>query len=72
MKYYHAKRGGNGIALSIIELGARRGWVINTTTWPPYPQEKRTIAHHTAGLDSGAVWTSRENLAPTAVRTPGK
>jgi len=45
MKYYHAERGGNGIALPIIKLGARRRWVVNTTTQLPYPQEKGTITH---------------------------
>jgi hypothetical protein len=35
MKYYHAERGSNGIALAIIELVARRGWVVNATTCLP-------------------------------------
>jgi len=72
MKYYHTERGGNVIALSIIKLGARRGWVVNTTTQPLYPQEKRTITHHTAGWDSWPMWTSKENLVPTGVQTPVK
>jgi len=72
MKYYHAERGGNGIALAIIKLVARRGWVVNATTCPPYPQEKRTFTHCTAGWDSGSVWTSQENLTPTGVQTPVK
>jgi hypothetical protein len=32
-------RGGRGIALLILDLGARRGWVVSTTPRPLYPQE---------------------------------
>jgi len=64
MKYYHAERGGNGIAPPIIKLSARRGWVVNTTTRPPYPQEKRNITHRTAGWDSRPMWTSKKISPP--------
>jgi hypothetical protein len=37
-----AQRGSRGIAL-LFNLGARRGWVVNATTWPLYPQERDPI-----------------------------
>jgi hypothetical protein len=67
----HAEREGNGKALPIIDLGARRGWAINTTQMP-YPQEKRTSTHCTARWDSEPEWANTENLSPTGVLTPVK
>jgi hypothetical protein len=67
-----SERGGNGIVLPIISLSARRGWVVNTTTWLPYLQEKGTSTPCTAAWDLGPVWSSTENLAPTGVQTPVK
>jgi hypothetical protein len=32
-----AQRGSRGIALLILDLGARRGWVVSTTPRPVYP-----------------------------------
>jgi hypothetical protein len=50
-------RGSQGIALLILNLGTRRGWVVSTTPWLLYPQ-KRPGTHCTerwvgprAGLD---------------------
>jgi hypothetical protein len=40
--------GGRGIALLFLGLGARRGWVVNTTPRPLYPQE-RPGTHCTGG-----------------------
>jgi hypothetical protein len=37
-----------GIALLIPDLGARRGWVVSTTSWPLYPRE-RPGTHCTGG-----------------------
>jgi hypothetical protein len=34
-----AHRGSRGIALLILHLGARRGWVVSTTPRPLYPRE---------------------------------
>jgi hypothetical protein len=42
-----AHRGSGSIALLILDLGARRGWVFSTTPWPPYPQERP--ANHSTG-----------------------
>jgi hypothetical protein len=41
-------RGGRGIALLILNLGTRRGWVVSTTPWPLYPRE-RPGTHSTEG-----------------------
>jgi hypothetical protein len=42
------KRRSRGIALLIIDLGARRGWVVSTTPRPLYPRE-RPGTHCTGG-----------------------
>jgi len=41
--------GGRGIALPILSLGARRGWVFNAMPQPLYPQGKRCGTHYRAG-----------------------
>jgi hypothetical protein len=42
-------RGGSrGIALLILDLGSRRGWVVSTTPRPLYPRERRGT-HCTGG-----------------------
>jgi hypothetical protein len=35
-----AEKGKRGIALLFLNLGTRWWWVVNTTPWPLYPQEK--------------------------------
>jgi hypothetical protein len=35
-----AQRGNRGIALLILNLGVRRGWVVSTTPRPLYPRER--------------------------------
>jgi hypothetical protein len=35
-----AKRWSRGVALLILNLGARRGWVVSTTPRPIYPRER--------------------------------
>jgi hypothetical protein len=37
-----------GIALSLLDLGARRGWVVSATPRPLYPRE-RPGTHYTGG-----------------------
>jgi hypothetical protein len=46
--YPKAQRGGRGIALLFLDLGARRVWVVSTTPPPPYPWE-RPGTHCTGG-----------------------
>jgi hypothetical protein len=36
---WRAQRGSRGIALLILNLGTRRGWVVSTTPRPLYPRE---------------------------------
>jgi hypothetical protein len=43
-----AQRGSRGIALLMLDLGARRGWVVSATPRPLYPQE-RPGTHCTGG-----------------------
>jgi hypothetical protein len=43
-----AQRGSRGIALLIVNLGARRGWVVSTTPRSLYPRE-RPGTHCTEG-----------------------
>jgi hypothetical protein len=40
------------IALLILDLGARRGWVVSTTPWPLYPRERPST--HCTGVWVGA------------------
>jgi hypothetical protein len=42
-----AQKGSRGIALLILDLGARRGWVVSTTPRPLYPRE--TASTHCTG-----------------------
>jgi hypothetical protein len=72
--------GGRGIARAILDLGARRWWLVNATPQPLYPRERET-AHivQVAGWASGPVWMGPqnltsfwmgpENLAPTGFRS---
>jgi hypothetical protein len=43
-----AQRGGRGIALLFLDLGASRGWVVSTMSRPLYPRE-RPGTHCTGG-----------------------
>jgi hypothetical protein len=61
--------GSRGIALLILDLGARREWVVSTTPRPLYPQE-RPGTHCTGGwVGSRPVWMCAKNLAPTGIRS---
>ena len=65
-----AHGGGRGIALPMLDPGARREWVVGAM--PPllyaWGRDLVPIVQE-AGLASGPVWMSLENLAPTRVRT---
>jgi hypothetical protein len=59
--------GSRGIALLILNLGARRVCVVSTTPRPLYPLE-RLGTHCTGGwVGPGPVWTCAKNLAPTGI-----
>jgi hypothetical protein len=56
----------------VFNLGARFGWVMNTTPRPFYPRKRDPVfIAQEAGYAPGPVWTGAENLAPTATRFPG-
>jgi hypothetical protein len=55
--------------LLILNLGARRGWVVSTTPRLLYPQE-RPGTHCTGGwVGPGPVWKCVKNLTPTGIRS---
>jgi len=57
-----------GAALHVLNLGARRGCLVNTTLWLLYLQE-RDMATHCAGSWVGLseVRMGMEHLAPTGL-----
>jgi len=38
---------------AIIDLGARKGWVVNTTIWPPYPRKTEPLPTVQLGATQG-------------------
>ena len=68
----HATKGNRGTALIFLfNLGARWGWMVNTTPWPLDPQEGELVPHvQEAGWVPGPTWTGAENLAPTGIPSP--
>jgi hypothetical protein len=61
--------GSRGIALLILNLGARRGWVVSTTPRPLYPRE-RPGTHCTGGwVGPRAGLDFAKNLALTRIRS---
>jgi hypothetical protein len=51
-----ALRGSRGIALLILILGARRGWVVSTTSRPLYPWERPNVQE--------AGWAPGRKISP--------
>jgi hypothetical protein len=65
-----AQRGSRGIALLILDLGARRVWVVSTTPRPLYPQEIPGT-HCTGGwVGPRAGLDVCEKSCPTGIRSP--
>jgi hypothetical protein len=65
-----AQRGSRGLALLLLNLGARWRWVANTTPWPLYPWEREPVPIvQQAVWAPWPVWTGAENLAPTGIRS---
>jgi hypothetical protein len=64
--------GDRGIVLLVLDLGARKGWVVITTLRPLYPGE-RTGTHCTEGWGApGPIGTCAKNIAPTGIRSPDR
>jgi hypothetical protein len=65
-----AQRGGRGIALPILNLGARRERVVSIMPWLLHSWERDPVpVVQEAEWTSGPVWMSLENLVLTRVRT---
>jgi hypothetical protein len=65
-----AQRWSRGIALLILNLGARRGWVVSTTPRPFYLGKDPVPIVQEAGWAPGPVWKCAKNLASTGIRSP--
>jgi len=63
--------GSTGIAVSLFNLWAIWGWVVNAMPWPLYPQEKYRIPIvQVAGRAPEPAWMGAETLAPTGIPSP--
>jgi hypothetical protein len=63
-----AYRGSRGIALLILNLGARWGCMVTAMTRSIYSRERDPVLIvQEAGWAPGPVWTGAENLAPTGI-----
>jgi hypothetical protein len=65
--------GGRGIALLLLDLGARRGWVVSTTPRPLYPRE-RPGTHCTGGWvgPTAGLDVCEKSRPPTGIRSPDR
>jgi hypothetical protein len=66
---------GGGVALLILDLGARRMWVVSTTPRQLYPRDRPVPIVEEAGWAPGPFWTCAENLAPRGIyffQSPGR
>jgi hypothetical protein len=60
-----------GIALSILDAGARKLWVVRVTPWPIYLRDgHQAIIVQKDGWASGPIWVVPQNLALTGVSHP--
>jgi hypothetical protein len=62
--------GSRSVALLILDLGARWGWVVSATPRSLYPRERHGIHVQEAGWTPRPVWTCAKNLAVTGIRSP--
>jgi len=59
---------GSRVIDTLLNLGIRCGWVVNTTPHLLYPgKDTRYPLYRRLG---GPIWMGRENVNPTGVRTP--
>jgi hypothetical protein len=70
------QRGSICILILIVNLGSRRGWVVNATPRPLYPWERAPVPIvEEAGWETASFWTGverRKSLAPTGVGIPDR
>jgi len=63
-----AQRAGRPTALTIHNLGAERGWVVNAQPWPLYHRERDQVPIiQETGKTLRQVCMGTENLAPTGI-----
>jgi hypothetical protein len=67
---HEGPEGGRGIDLLLLDLGARRGWVVNTTPLPVYPGKHPVPLVQEAGWAPWPLSTCVKNLASTGIRSP--
>jgi hypothetical protein len=61
-----AQRGGIGVILPFLNLGAVWGWVVNTIPWPLYSHESAPVPIvKKVRWASGLMWMSVESLTPS-------
>jgi hypothetical protein len=64
-------RGITGIAVLILNLGAKRWWVVSATPRPLYSPRKDPVPIvQEAGWAPGPDWTYEKNPAPIGIRNP--
>jgi hypothetical protein len=61
-----------GIVLLMLDLGARRGWVVSTTPRPLYPGKDPVPIVQEAGWTPEPVRTCAKNLPPPGTRSPDR
>jgi len=67
----HPLRRDRGIAVCILSLDARRGWVVSTMPQPLSTQERDPVPIlQEAGWALGPLWMGLENPTPTEVQDP--
>jgi len=60
---------GRGIAICILTLDARSGWVVSTMPWPLSTQERNPVPIlQEAGRALGPFWMGLENPTPTKIQ----
>jgi hypothetical protein len=65
-------QGPRGIAILILDLGARKGWVVSTTPGRFTPGKDPVPILQEAGWGPGPVWTCAKNLDPTRIKSPDR
>jgi hypothetical protein len=63
------RKGSDVYLCTFFNLGARVGWMVNTTPRLLYPRERVPVPiEQGAGWSPGSVWPGAENVAPTGIR----